>query len=76
MPGNKAIIVYVMEEARDASLKGVERVHQVALTFAMHMGEGRDALGAILGQNISINRVALVVHLQGGRQVCVHFIVG
>ena len=70
------IIVSVMGEARDVSSKAVERVHKAALTFAKHMGEARDALGAILVQNMASNRMVLAIHLQGGKQVCVHFIVG
>ena len=70
------IIVSAMGEARDASLKAVERVHKAALTFAKHMGEARDALGAIRVQNMASNRMVLAIHLQGGKQVYVHFIVG
>ena len=69
------IIVSAMVEARDASLKGVERVHKAALIFARPMGEARGALGAIPGQNMASIQTVLVIHLQGEKQVCVHFIV-
>ena len=65
-----------MEEAKDANLKGVERVHKEALIFARHMVGGKDALGAIRDQNIATNLVVLVTHLQGAKQVSVHFIMG
>ena len=69
------IIVSAMAVGRDASLKGAERVHKEAPTFARHMGVARDALGAILGQNLASNQMVLVIHLPGGKLVCVHFIV-
>jgi hypothetical protein len=75
VPEEGLITVSATGVARDASLKGVERVHKVALTSARHMGEARDARGAILGQNMASSQMVLALHLQGGKQVCVHFIV-
>lgn len=69
------IIASAMEEARDASPKGVEIVHKAALTSARHMGEARDALGATPDQNIAIKPMVLAIRLRGVKQVCVHFIV-
>lgn len=75
MPEEGLITVSATGEARDASLMGVGRVPKEVLTFARHMGEARDARGAILGQNMPSNQMVLVLHLQGGKQVYVHFIV-
>jgi hypothetical protein len=75
VPEEGLITVSATGEARDASLKGVEKVHKAALTSARHMGEARDARGAIQGQNMESRQMVLVLHLQGGKQVCVHFIV-
>ena len=70
--GDVLIIVFVMVEARDANLKGVAKVHKAAQISARHMVEGRDAPGAILGQNMATNLLVLVTLLQGVRQVSVH----
>lgn len=70
--GDVLIIVFVMVEARDASLKGVAKVHKVARISARHMVEGRDAPGVILDQNMAINFLVLVTPLQGARQDSVH----
>ena len=69
--GEGLTIVSVMAEGRDANLKGVERVHKAALIFARHMEEGRDALGATLGQNLA-RLMFPVTHLLGEGLVSVH----
>lgn len=70
--GDELTIVSVMAGGRDANLKGVARVHKVALIFVRLMVEGKDALGAILVQNMVPNLLVPVTHLQGVRQVSVH----
>ncbi|KAA8522469.1 hypothetical protein F0562_013170 [Nyssa sinensis] len=63
-----------MVGARDANLKGAARVHKAALIFARHMEEGRDAIGATLGQNLA-EVMVLVTRLLGGRLDSVHLTV-
>lgn len=73
--GEGQIIVSVMVGERDASLKGVAKVHKEALIFARRMGEERSVLGAILDQNMATNLVVLATPLPGGRPVSVLIIV-
>ncbi|KAJ0041877.1 hypothetical protein Pint_18988 [Pistacia integerrima] len=73
--GDGQTFVSVTVGARDASLKGLARVHKVALTSVRHMVEGKDAPGVILVQNMDPKLLVRVTHLQGGRHVFVHFTV-
>jgi hypothetical protein len=67
------IFVSVMAVEKGARLKDVVKVLKAAPISARHMVEGRDALGVILGQNMVTYLLVLVPHLQGVRQVSVHF---
>ena len=62
-----------MEVAAVAKLQDAQKGLKGAQCFARHMVEGRDALGVILGQNMVTYLLVLVPHLQGVRQVSVHF---
>ncbi|KAL0371878.1 UNVERIFIED_CONTAM: hypothetical protein Scaly_0869400 [Sesamum calycinum] len=52
VPGDVLTFVFVMVGARDAKLKGVEKVLRAALIFARPMVEEKDALGVILILNL------------------------
>lgn len=66
MPGDEPTFVYVMVEARDVKLWGVEKVLRAALISASPMVKGRDAPGAALTLNLATEKF-LVNHSLGGR---------
>ena len=68
--GGGLIFVFVMVGARDANLKGVEKVLREALISARPMVVGRGALGGSLVLNLEIVKV-LAIHLCVGRPGCV-----
>lgn len=63
--------VSVMVGASDANPKGVGRVHKVALIFARHTEEVRDARGASLARNL-VKVMDSVTRLLGERLGYVH----
>lgn len=75
VPGEGRTSVSVMVGAGDARLKGVARVHKVALTSVRPMVEGKDAPGVILVQHMDPKLLVHVTHLQGGKLAFVPFTV-